>query len=444
MIQQRQMTTDLIDAIILAGGKGTRLSSVIADRPKPMADVEGRPFIEWLIRQLRAQGVRRIILSTGHMAELFEAWFGSGRRLGVEIVYSREQEPLGTGGAMRLALQHAHSHVVLVMNGDSFCGFSLQDMLAAHKASNAKATLVLTDVPSTDRYGSVVVNEAGAVQAFREKQAGMGAGRINAGVYLLHRDVISAIPEHQAVSIEREVFPSLIGHGLHACVAEGPFIDIGTPESYRDAGDVLREALAPLRTDMDKPAMWARAQGHLRESAAIYTQLAEGSGDALLSAVDMLADCFRAGGKLMICGNGGSAADAQHLAAEFVSRLTQDFERPALPAISLATDSSFLTAYANDIGFEGVFARQVEALGRAGDVLLGISTSGNSANVMRAVEKARRQNIRTLGLLGEGGALTAMVDCALVVPSRKTQYVQEASLALYHLLCDLTERRLFG
>jgi D-sedoheptulose 7-phosphate isomerase len=388
--------------------------------------------------------VRRIILSTGHLAEAFEAWFGSGRRLGVEIVYSQEREPLGTAGAVRLALPHVQSDTVLVMNGDSFCGFSLHDMLAAHKASNATATLLLTEMPSTDRYGSVVVDAHGAVQAFREKQAGMGAGLISAGVYLLSREVIAGIPEGQPVSIEREVFPGLIGHGLHAYVANGPFIDIGTPESYRDAGDVLKASLAQLRTDMDKPAMWARAQQHLLEGAAVYTQLANGSGDALLNAVDMLAETFRAGGKLMICGNGGSAADAQHLAAEFVSRLTQDFERPALPAISLATDSSFLTAYANDITFEGVFARQVEALGKAGDVLLGISTSGNSANVMRAVEQARRMNIRTLGLLGEGGALTAMVDCALVVPSRKTQPVQEASLALYHILCDLTERRLFG
>lgn len=441
------MTTDVthaMDAVILAGGKGTRLSGVIQDRPKPMAEVAGKPFIEWLIRQLRAQGVRRIILSTGHRAEALEAYFGSGRRLGVEMVYSRETEPLGTGGALRLALNHVQSNDVLVMNGDSFCGFVLDDMIATHRQRQARATLLLIEMPSTDRYGAVVTDGNGNVQAFREKQAGMGAGAISAGIYLLSREVIAAIPDGRPVSIEREVFPILIGNGLQACVAPGPFIDIGTPESYREAGEVLRDALAPLRTDMDRAAMWARAQQHLREGAAVYTQLADGSGDALLSAVDMLTECFRAGGKLMICGNGGSAADAQHLAAEFVSRLTGDFERPALPAISLVTDSSFITAYANDITFEGIFARQVEALGKAGDVLLGISTSGNSVNVMRAVEQARRQGIQTMGLLGEGGALTDKVDCALVVPSRKTQYVQEASLALYHLLCDLTERRLFG
>lgn len=433
-----------IDAIILAGGKGTRLSSVVQDRPKPMAEVEGRPFIEWLIRQLRAQGITRIILSTGYMAETFEAYFGSGRRLGVEMVYSREEAPLGTGGALRLALPHVRSENVLVMNGDSFCGFALDDMLRSQQTHKARATLLLTPMQSTDRYGAVETDENGAVIAFREKQAGMGAGNISAGIYLLSRDVIAGIPVAQSVSLEREVFPVLVGDGLFATVAAGLFIDIGTPETYREAAGVLRESLAPLHTSLDHAAMWSRAQQHLHESIAVYSQMANGSGDALMKAVDMLSDCFRAGGKLMICGNGGSAADAQHLAAEFVSRLTKDFERPALPAISLATDSSFITAYANDIHFEGVFARQVEALGKAGDVLLGISTSGNSANVIRAMEQARRQGIRTMGLLGEGGALTAMVDCALVVPSRSTQQVQEASLALYHILCDLTERALFG
>ena len=109
------------------------------------------------------------------------------------------------------------------------------------------------------------------------------------------------------------------------------------------------------------------------------------------SAADVITEAFRSGGKLLLCGNGGSAADCQHMAAEFVSRLTKDFERPGLPAIALTTDTSFLTAYTNDCGFEGVFARQVQALGRPGDVLLGISTSGNSANVIQAVEVARGQ-----------------------------------------------------
>jgi D-sedoheptulose 7-phosphate isomerase len=131
------------------------------------------------------------------------------------------------------------------------------------------------------------------------------------------------------------------------------------------------------------------------------------------------------------------------MAAELMSRLTKDFERPGLPAIALTTDTSFLTAFANDCGFEDVFARQVQALGSAADVLLAISTSGESPNVLRAVETAKAKGLRTIGLLGEGGRLTALVDIAIVIPSRSTQYVQEAMLAVEHVICDLTERALF-
>ena len=132
------------------------------------------------------------------------------------------------------------------------------------------------------------------------------------------------------------------------------------------------------------------------------------------------------------------------MAAEFVSRLTKDFERPGLPAIALTTDTSFLTAYANDCGFEGVFARQVQALGRPGDVLIGISTSGNSANVIQAVELARGTGMKTVSLTGVGGRLAKIADVAIAVPSDDTQHIQETHLAVEHLLCLLVERALFG
>ncbi|HEX2987814.1 MAG TPA: D-sedoheptulose 7-phosphate isomerase [Chloroflexota bacterium] len=187
-----------------------------------------------------------------------------------------------------------------------------------------------------------------------------------------------------------------------------------------------------------------RARAHLLAGSDVRRLVADQCADQILEAARVVADCFRAGGKLLICGNGGSAADSQHMAAEFVSRLSADFERPALPAIALTTDSSFLTAYANDYGFEGIFSRQVEALGKAGDVLVGISTSGNSANVIRAMEAASSQGMRTIALVGNGGRMAGLADVALVVPSRNTQQVQETHLALEHLVCDLAERFLYG
>jgi phosphoheptose isomerase len=186
-----------------------------------------------------------------------------------------------------------------------------------------------------------------------------------------------------------------------------------------------------------------RVKKHLLESAEVKRQVAENSLGAILAAADLIAASFRAGGKLLICGNGGSAADCQHMAAEFVSRLTKDFERPGLPAVALTTDTSFLTAFANDCGFDGIFARQVQALGKAGDVLLGISTSGNSENVVRAVEVARTQGIHTLALVGAQGRLAQVVDVAIAVPAVNTQHTQEAHVAIEHILCDLVERSLF-
>lgn len=146
---------------------------------------------------------------------------------------------------------------------------------------------------------------------------------------------------------------------------------------------------------------------------------------------------------MLICGNGGSAADAQHIAAELVSRLSKELDRPGLPAIALTTDTSFITAYGNDVDFGGIFERQVQALGRPGDVLVAISTSGNSPNVLRAVALAKRMNLRTIALTGEGGRLAGEVECAITIPSRNTQYVQEALLSVEHIICELVEFALF-
>ena len=156
-----------------------------------------------------------------------------------------------------------------------------------------------------------------------------------------------------------------------------------------------------------------------------------------------VAECFRAGGKLLVCGNGGSAADAQHLAGEFVNQFLLK-ERPALPALALTTDGGVLTCIANDTGFERVFARQVEAFGARGDVLLVISTSGNSPNVLAAADAARARGLTVVGLLGrDGGGVRASCDLALVVQSPDTQRIQETHNLVGHILCDLVERMLF-
>jgi D-sedoheptulose 7-phosphate isomerase len=182
----------------------------------------------------------------------------------------------------------------------------------------------------------------------------------------------------------------------------------------------------------------------MTESARVKTEAAEICAEALIQAVVRLRDSLRSGGKILFCGNGGSAADSQHLASEFTSRLRHDFPRPGLAAVALSTDTSFLTAYSNDFGFDGIYERMTQAIGREGDVLVGISTSGNSVNIVRAFEQAKRMGIATVAFTGAtGGRLAELADVALRVPSIKVQYIQETHIALGHLLCQLTEESLF-
>jgi D-sedoheptulose 7-phosphate isomerase len=187
-------------------------------------------------------------------------------------------------------------------------------------------------------------------------------------------------------------------------------------------------------------------QKHLSDSAAVKLQLADSDEVAVIvEAARRIAGCVSLGGKIMLCGNGGSAADCQHIAAEFTNRLRSSMERPGIPALALTTDSSYLTSRGNDYGFEDVFQRLVETLGRPGDALIAISTSGMSANVLRAVTCARERAILTVGLLGgDGGMLAHHVDVPIIVPSGSTQHIQEAHIAIGHILCELVEETLYG
>jgi D-sedoheptulose 7-phosphate isomerase len=187
-----------------------------------------------------------------------------------------------------------------------------------------------------------------------------------------------------------------------------------------------------------------RASRYLTTTADTVRRVEAECLDDVMIAASILVGSLRGGGKLLICGNGGSAADAQHLATEFVSTFTIDNPRPSIPAIALTTDTSLLTAIANDFGAEGVFERQVEALGRKGDVLIAISTSGNSANVIRAAERARDSGLQVVALTGQsGGKLARLADAAVRVPSTITAHIQESHLAVEQLLASIVEDALY-
>jgi len=183
----------------------------------------------------------------------------------------------------------------------------------------------------------------------------------------------------------------------------------------------------------------------LKESSETKLKIEQGCKEDILKAVSILSEVYGNGNKLLLCGNGGSAADCQHIATELMIRLSHHIQRPALPAIALTTDTSNLTAGGNDIGFENIFARNVEGLGNKGDALIAISTSGNSRNIIKAVEMAHKKGMKVIGLLGgDGGKLKPIVDLPIVIPSSNVQRIQEGHITVAHIICELVEDDLYG
>ena len=226
----------MIKAAILAGGLGTRLRPAVGERPKVLARVHGRPFLSYLLEQVAAAGIQEVVLCTGYLGEQVRAEVGD--QFGaVKVRYSRELEPLGTAGALRLALPLLDCDPVLVLNGDSCCRADLSAFVSWHRAcaGDSAGSLVLTWVEDASRYGTVGVDGSGGIVSFREKTELAIPGWINAGVYLLSRRLLASIPADGVVSIERDVFPAWVGPQLRAYQVEVPFIDIGTPKSYADA-----------------------------------------------------------------------------------------------------------------------------------------------------------------------------------------------------------------
>lgn len=228
-----------ITAVILAGGMGTRLREVVADRPKVMAEVNGRPFITYLLDQLAAAGVTNVVLCTGYMADLVSSILGDSYR-GMHLNYSVETKPLGTGGAIRLAMPLFSSFPILVLNGDSYFDLDLRSFAKQHLNAGAKGSLALATVADVSRYGAVEIAADSEIARFEEKGNRQGSGLINAGIYLLERTSVEAMPANSAISIERELFPALIGQGLYGFTQFGKFLDIGVPVDYQAATAFFR------------------------------------------------------------------------------------------------------------------------------------------------------------------------------------------------------------
>jgi D-glycero-alpha-D-manno-heptose 1-phosphate guanylyltransferase len=226
---------DNVKAVLLVGGLGSRLRPVLPSTPKALASVGNRPFLELLVVQLRSQGIRRLVMCTGHLAGQIEEQFGDGRAFDITVEYSREERPLGTAGAIGLA-KHLLQDVpeFLVMNGDSFLEVDFHNLIDFHRDRQAAATIAVRRVENARRYGTVHVGAGSRVTGFAEKKDSDLPGVVNGGVYVFNRDVLQSISETSG-SLEKDVFPQLLAEGVYAQEQHGMFIDIGTPADYQRA-----------------------------------------------------------------------------------------------------------------------------------------------------------------------------------------------------------------
>lgn len=227
------------DVVILAGGLGKRLASVTGGGQKILAEIDGKPFLSILIEYIASQGGRRFILCTGHGADAVEAYFKDAHK-DLDIVFSREDTPLGTGGAIKKGASLVKSSRFLAMNGDCFCVIDYKKLIAAHDAHKGNATLAITRVPDARDYGTIEVDSGHNILAFKEKQPQEVSAFINTGTYCFTRDVFDLVQTAEKFSIEMDFFPHLVGKKFFAFEVENKFIDIGTPDRYAWAQEHLK------------------------------------------------------------------------------------------------------------------------------------------------------------------------------------------------------------
>jgi mannose-1-phosphate guanylyltransferase len=285
-----------VQAIVLVGGEGTRLRPLTSDVPKPAVTLVDRPFLAYAIEWLAAHGVQEVVLACGFLPDVLrEALEGEEGRAGVKITYVAEPEPLGTAGAIGFAAQALGDRLedrFLALNGDVLADLDLSALVRAHEERGARATIALHPVADSSAYGLVRCDEEGRVLEFLEKTGEAVPGEINAGAYVLDRSVLDLVPSGQTVSIEREVFPRLVGEGLHGLLLDGYWMDIGTPERYLQASwDILEdrvetrvEATDRGRLVADDATIAAGAKLGARAVVSAGCQLEEGAevGESVL------------------------------------------------------------------------------------------------------------------------------------------------------------------
>jgi mannose-1-phosphate guanylyltransferase len=270
-----------MQAIVLVGGEGTRLRPLTETVPKPALTLVDRPLLAHMVEWLARHGVDEVVLACGFKPEILREALGDGERSGARIRYVAEPRPLGTAGAIRFAaaeLGEGLGERFLALNGDVLTDLDLTELVRAHEERQARATIGLYPVQDSSAYGLVRRDESGEVLAFLEKTERREPGEINAGMYVLERSVLEAIPDRETVSIEQDVFPRMVGHGLHAKLLDGYWMDVGTPERYLGATWAILEGMVETEVAPTGPGIYIHPTAEIAEGAAVGPRAVIGPG----------------------------------------------------------------------------------------------------------------------------------------------------------------------
>ena len=449
-------------AVILAAGEGTRLRPLTEDYPKPMLPVGGRPLLEYLLELLQTHGVSEVAINLHHRPRSVVSYLGDGSARDMKIVYSYEKRLLGTAGALR-PMASFLDDTFIVLCGDLLTDADLTSLVEFHRWRAAAATIALHRVEEPGRAGLVETAPDGRIVRFEEKppRDRRFTNLACAGIYVFEPSVLADIPERGASDLGRDLLPRLIDKGLPVYGVEGvgQVLDIGSAKRYAQAQVMVQSlalsgnggeqggAVIPFPTlprGASTPATAETGRGQDGASDAVSDFLAEAcrvlegvDPSDVEAAVSLLGSSHQRQGAVFAVGNGGSAATASHLASD-LTRSTQQNGGPPLRAFSLSDNVPQLTAWANDDCYEQSFADQLRAYARKGDVLVAISASGNSPNIVAVAEEARKMGLAVIALGGFGGGrLKDLADVALVMDSYDYGQVEGAHLVLAHLLSKM-------
>lgn len=441
-----------MQAVIMAGGKGTRLLSVTKDEiPKPMVPIAGKPLLLWQIEELKRNGILEVILVVGHLGDVIEDYFGDGQAYGVKISYIREEKPLGTAGTFPYLKGRLTGRCFLLVFGDVFFSIAIDKMEQYHNEKKALATLFVHPNAHPQDSDLVVLDKQNKVVEIVSKHSKRDRpleNCVNAGFYILDNQICESVSKPEKTDLEKEVLIPLIAQ--HAAVygyRSAEYIkDIGTKERISQARQEIAAAIhqnSSRHTKRKENSMdyTKKIVGYIELEKQVLESLDTVS---INRAMNLIMEAYEANKQIYIFGNGGSAATASHYQNDFNKGISEYVEKK-FHFVCLNDNMPTIMAIANDIGFSEVFRFQLENRLEEGDLVIAISGSGNSENVIRAVEYARQQGNQVIGLCGyDGGKLKGLSDVALHVAVNSMQVTEDVHMVLDHLMMSVFYEVLCG